>query len=229
MPETKRMAPAKEKVVKNQAYSLSDAADLVVEFANAGFDESFDVSVSLGLDPKKPDQQLRRALILPHGSGKKVRVAVFAEGDQAEEAEKQGADAVGMSDLAEEMRKGQCDYDVVIASLQAMPLVGKLGPVLGPKGIMPNPKLGTVTANVGSAVKQAKSGRIQYRTDKSGMVNCSVGKASFAKEQLLDNVRCLIDDLKKAKPSTAKGVYLKKVVVSSTMGVGVVVEPASVT
>ena len=195
--------------------------------ATAKFDESIDVAVNLGIDAKKSDQTVRGSVVLPAGTGKKVRVAVFAQGDKAEAAKAAGADIVGLEDLAEKIKAGQIDFDVCIASPDTMRVVGQLGQILGPKGLMPNPKVGTVTPDVATAVKNARAGQVQFRADKAGIVQCSIGRASFSPDQLRQNLTALIDALNKAKPSGAKGVYLRKVSVSSTMGAGVRVDVAS--
>ena len=223
----KNLKAARANVNAEQAYSPSDALQLVKDNARAKFVESVDVAVNLGIDPRKSDQVVRGSTVLPNGTGKTVRVAVFAQGDQAKAAESAGADIVGFEDLAETVKKGEMDFDVVIATPDAMRVVGQLGQILGPRGLMPNPKVGTVTPDVEGAVKNAKSGQVRYRADKTGIVHCSIGKVDFNADQLVENLTALIADLVKAKPSSAKGVYLKKVVVSSTMGVGVQVDQAA--
>ena len=223
----KNLKAARANVNAEQAYSPSDALQLVKDNARAKFVESVDVAVNLGIDPRKSDQVVRGSTVLPNGTGKTVRVAVFAQGDQAKAAESAGADIVGFEDLAETVKKGEMDFDVVIATPDAMRVVGQLGQILGPRGLMPNPKVGTVTPDVENAVKNAKSGQVRYRADKTGIVHCSIGKVDFNADQLVENLTALIADLVKAKPSSAKGVYLKKVVVSSTMGVGVQVDQAA--
>jgi large subunit ribosomal protein L1 len=200
---------------------------MIKENATAKFNESVDVSVNLGVDAKKSDQNVRGSVVLPQGTGKSVRVAVFAQGDQAKVAQDAGADIVGFEDLAESIKGGKLDFDVVVASPDAMRVVGQLGQILGPRGLMPNPKVGTVTQDIAGAVKNAKAGQVQYRTDKAGIVQCTIGRASFAPEALVENLKALIDALNRAKPATAKGIYLKKVSVSSTMGVGVRVDHAT--
>jgi len=222
----KRVKAYREKVTAD-AYALTEAVKLVKECATAKFVEGVDVSVTLGVDAKKSDQNVRGATVLPYGTGKKVRVAVFAQGANAKAAQGAGADIVGFEDLAEKVKKGQMDFDVVIATPDAMRVVGTLGQILGPKGLMPNPKVGTVTPDVAKAVKNAKSGQVQFRTDKAGIVHCSIGKADFDENKLADNFRTLIIDLKKAKPASSKGTYIKKVVLSSTMGPGIVIDRAS--
>jgi len=217
-----------EKVDPNKQYSISDSVSLLKEFANSKFDESVDVSVVLGVDPRKSDQNVRGASVLPHGTGKTVRVAVFTQGPNADAAKEAGADVIGMDDLADQVKKGEMDFDVVIASPDAMRVVGQLGQILGPRGLMPNPKVGTVTPDVATAVKNAKSGQVRYRTEKGGIVHCSIGKVSFEETSIKENLEFLIADLKKAKPSAAKGVYLKKIAISSTMGPGLVIDQSSI-
>ena len=224
---SKRYKALAAKVDRNKLYPLADALALVKETAKAKFDESIDVAVNLGVDAKKSDQLVRGSVVLPKGTGKSVRVAVFAQGAKAEEAKAAGADIVGFDDLAESIKAGKMDFDVVIASPDAMRIVGQLGQILGPRGLMPNPKVGTVSADVAGAVRNAKAGQVQYRTDKNGIVQCTIGRASFTPEALRENILALIDALNKARPAAAKGVYLKKVSVSSTMGVGIRVEQAS--
>jgi len=223
----KRAAAIAAKVDRNRLYPAAEALALVKETATAKFDESIDVAVQLGVDPRKSDQLVRGAVVLPAGTGKTVRVAVFAQGDKAEAAKAAGADIVGMEDLAERIKGGQLDFDVVIASPDTMRVVGALGQVLGPRGLMPNPKVGTVTPDVATAVTNAKAGQVQYRTDKAGIIHATIGRASFAVEQLQQNLAALIDALNKARPAAAKGIYLRKVAVSSTMGVGARVEIAT--
>ena len=224
---SKRMKTVRGKVDRSRAYPVDDALKLVKETAVAKFDESVDVAVNLGVDAKKSDQTVRGSVVLPAGTGKKVRVAVFAQGDKAKQATEAGADVVGFDDLAAKIKEGYMDFDVVIASPDAMRVVGQLGQILGPRGLMPNPKVGTVSADVAGAVKNAKAGQVQYRTDKAGIVQCTIGRASFTPEQLKTNLSALIDALAKAKPQGVKGIYFKKVSVSSTMGAGVRVDPAS--
>ncbi len=226
---SKRYKALAAKVDRNKLYPLNDALNLVKETAKAKFDESIDVAVNLGIDAKKSDQLVRGSVVLPKGTGKTVRVAVFAQGAKAEEAKAAGANVVGFEDLAESIKAGKMDFDVVIASPDAMRIVGQLGQILGPRGLMPNPKVGTVTADVAGAGKKAKDGQRQDRTDKNGIVQCTIGRASFAPEALRENLLALIDALNKARPAAAKGVYLRKVSVSSTMGVGIRVEQASLT
>ncbi len=224
---SKRMQGLVGKVDRTKAYPLPDALTLVKETATAKFDESVDVVVNLGIDARKSDQLVRGALVLPNGTGKTSRVAVFAQGANAEAAKTAGADIVGFEDLAEQIKGGMMDFDVVIATPDAMRIVGALGQILGPRGLMPNPKVGTVTPNVAEAVKNAKAGQVQYRTDKAGIVHCTIGRASFSVDALKGNLLALVEALNKAKPASSKGVYLKKVSVSSTMGVGVRVDQAT--
>jgi large subunit ribosomal protein L1 len=226
---TKRMAAVRAKVQSTKNYSVDDALKLVKETATAKFDESVDVAVNLGIDAKKSDQTVRGSVVLPAGTGKKVRVAVFAQGDKAKAAQDAGADIVGFDDLAARIKEGFMDFDVVIASPDAMRVVGQLGQILGPRGLMPNPKVGTVSADVVQAVKNAKAGQVQYRTDKAGIVQCTIGRASFTPEQLKTNLTALIDALNKAKPQGVKGIYLRKVSVSSTMGAGVRIDTSGMT
>lgn len=225
---TKRMKAAQSKVEAQKFYALTDALTLVKETASAKFDESVDVAIQLGIDPRKSDQAVRGAAVLPEGTGKTVRVAVFAQGAKAEEAKAAGADVVGFDDLAATVKAGQLDFDVVIASPDAMRIVGQLGKILGPRGLMPNPKVGTVTPNVAEAVKNAKAGQVQFRADKAGIIHASIGRASFEATRLETNLKALIDALIKAKPVSSKGQYLRKVSVSSTMGVGVRVDVSTV-
>ncbi|PPD37956.1 MAG: 50S ribosomal protein L1 [Methylomonas sp.] len=225
---SKKTKAIKEKVFRSKQYSISEAISLLKEFANSKFDESVDVSVNLGVDPRKSDQNVRGASVLPNGTGKTVRVAVFAQGVNADAARDAGADVVGMDDLAEQVKRGEMNFDVVIASPDAMRVVGQLGQILGPRGLMPNPKVGTVTADVSTAVKNAKSGQVRYRTDKAGIIHCSIGKVSFDENAIKQNIEFLIADLKKAKPTAAKGIYLKKVSLSSTMGPGIWIDQNSI-
>jgi large subunit ribosomal protein L1 len=224
---SKRVQAARAKVDRNKNYPLTDALTLIKENANAKFNESVDVAVNLGIDARKSDQLVRGSVVLPAGTGKTVRVAVFAQGAKAEEARAAGADIVGFDDLAATVKGGSIDFDVCIATPDAMKVVGQLGQILGPRGLMPNPKVGTVSMDVTTAVKNAKAGQVQYRTDKAGIVMCTIGRASFSVDQLQQNLSALIDALNKAKPSAAKGQYLKKVSLSSTMGAGVRVDQAS--
>ncbi len=225
---SKRRQALAGKVDRIKTYPALDAIQLVKDTATAKFDESVDVAVNLGIDAKKSDQNVRGAVVLPAGTGKTVRVAVFAQGDKAAAAKAAEADIVGFEDLAEQIKGGTLDFDVVIASPDTMRVVGQLGQILGPRGLMPNPKVGTVTADVAGAVKNAKAGQVQFRADKAGIVQCTIGRASFTPEQLRDNLVALVDALNRAKPSSAKGVYMRKVSVSSTMGVGVKVDIATV-
>jgi len=218
---SKRVRAVRTKVDRSKTYSLDDALQLVKDTATAKFDESVDVAVNLGIDAKKSDQTVRGSVVLPAGTGKKVRVAVFAQGDRAKAAEDAGADIVGFDDLAARIKEGFMDFDVVIASPDAMRVVGQLGQILGPRGLMPNPKVGTVSPDVAQAVRNAKAGQVQYRTDKAGIVHATIGRASFTPDQLKTNLVALIDALNKAKPAGVKGIYMKKVSVSSTMGAGV--------
>ena len=221
---SKRAKAINEKIDRDKVYPLEEALALLKEVSKVKFNESVDISVNLGVDPKKSDQVVRGATVLPNGSGKEVRVAVFTDGDNAKAATEAGADVVGMDDLAAEVKKGNMDFDVVIASPDAMRVVGQLGQILGPRGLMPNPKVGTVTPNVAEAVKNAKSGQVRYRVDKAGIIHCSVGTVKFDVQQLKENIDGLVADLVKAKPSAAKGVFLKKISVSTTMGPGLVVD-----
>ena len=218
---SKRRKTMASRVDHAKAYPVLDAMGLIKQTATAKFDEAVDVAVNLGIDAKKSDQTVRGSVVLPAGIGKKVRVAVFAQGDKAKAAKDAGADIVGFDDLAAKVKEGFMDFDVVIATPDAMKVVGQLGQILGPRGLMPNPKVGTVSADVSTAVKNAKAGQVQYRTDKAGIVQCTIGRASFTPEQLKTNFAALIDALNKAKPKDTKGVYLKKISVSSTMGAGV--------
>jgi len=224
---SKRVAAIRAKIDRNKAYNVDEALSLVKEVATAKFNESIDVAVQLGIDAKKSDQVVRGSVVLPAGTGKTVRVAVFAQGEKAEAAKAAGADIVGMEDLADQIKGGTFNFDIVIASPDTMRVVGALGQILGPRGLMPNPKVGTVTPDVATAVKNAKAGQVQYRTDKAGIVHCTIGRASFTPEQLKTNLLALIDALNKAKPASSKGVYLRKLAVSSTMGAGLRVDQAS--
>ena len=224
---TKRAKMIPDKVNPLQAYSISDALGLLKSVSSVKFDESIDVAVNLGVDARKSDQVVRGSTVLPNGTGKSVRVAVFTQGANAEAATAAGADVVGMDDLAAEVKAGNLNFDVVIASPDAMRVVGQLGQILGPRGLMPNPKVGTVAADVATAVKNAKAGQVRYRTDKTGIIHCPIGKVSFDVNALEENLTALLADLKKAKPSTSKGIYLKKITVSSTMGPGLLVDQGS--
>jgi large subunit ribosomal protein L1 len=225
--ESKRLKAARAKVDISKSYDAENAMKLVKDTATAKFDESVDVAVNLGIDARKSDQLIRGSIVLPHGTGKAVRVAVFAQGESAKAAKSAGADIVGFEDLAEQVKAGKIDFDVAIASPDAMRVVGQLGQILGPRGLMPNPKVGTVTTDVAGAVKNAKAGQVQYRTDKAGIVQCTIGRASFSADALKNNLLALTEALNKAKPANAKGIYLKKVCVSSTMGVGIRIDQAS--
>ena len=220
----KRQKPWKEKVAPGKQYPIDDALKLVKEFATAKFNESIDAAVNLGIDASKSDQQVRGSTVMPNGIGKTVRVAVFTAGKNVDAAKAAGADIVGLEDLAAKVKAGEINFDVVVASPDAMRVVGQLGQILGPRGLMPNPKVGTVTPDVAGAVKNAKAGQVRYRVDKAGIIHCTIGKASFESDKLKENLTALIADLQKAKPATAKGVYLKRVTLSSTMGPGVVVD-----
>ncbi|MEC7189343.1 MAG: 50S ribosomal protein L1 [Pseudohongiellaceae bacterium] len=224
---SKKQKAMAEKLDSAKTYSVEEAVSLIAEFASPKFKESIDVSVNLGVDPRKSDQVVRGSTTLPAGTGKDVRVAVFAQGDNAEKAKAAGADIVGFDDLAESIQGGNLDFDVVIATPDAMRVVGKLGTVLGPRGLMPNPKVGTVTPDVESAVQNAKAGQVRYRTDKNGIIHGGIGKVGFEGEAIKSNLEALLADLKKAKPSSAKGVYIKKVVLSSTMGPGLQIDQSS--
>lgn len=223
----KRIAALRAKVDRNKLYPVVDGLTMVKENAKAKFNESIDAVINLGIDARKSDQLVRGALVLPNGTGKTTRVAVFAQGAQAEAAKAAGADIVGFDDLAEQVKAGVMDFDIVIATPDAMRIVGALGQILGPRGLMPNPKVGTVTPDAATAVKNAKAGQVQYRTDKGGIIHCTIGRASFTVEQLQGNLVALVEALTKAKPASTKGVYLKKLSVSSTMGAGVRVDQAS--
>ncbi|OQS42012.1 50S ribosomal protein L1 [Chromobacterium haemolyticum] len=225
---SKRLQALKASVDRNKLYAIDEAISLVKAAATAKFDESIDIAVNLGVDPRKSDQVVRGSVVLPRGTGKSVRVAVFAQGANAEAAKAAGAEVVGFDDLAEQVKAGNMDFDIVIASPDAMRVVGQLGQILGPRGLMPNPKVGTVTPNVAEAVKNAKAGQVQYRTDKAGIVHATIGRASFEAEVLRENFSALVDALVKAKPAASKGVYLKKIAVSSTMGVGARVDTNSI-
>ncbi|GGD79289.1 50S ribosomal protein L1 [Lacimicrobium alkaliphilum] len=224
---TKRMRAIQEKVDATKEYEINEAVALLKELAISKFVESVDVAVNLGVDPRKSDQNVRGATVLPHGTGKDVRVAVFTQGANADAAKEAGADIVGMEDLAEQVKKGEMPFDVVIASPDAMRVVGTLGQILGPRGLMPNPKTGTVTPDVVTAVKNAKAGQVRYRNDKNGIIHASIGKVSFEPQQIKENLESLLDALKKAKPSTSKGSFVKKVSLSTTMGAGLTVDQAS--
>lgn len=225
---SKRQKLIREKVDRTQSYSVEDAVGILGELdQHTNFEETIDLAVNLGVDARKSDQVVRGSTVLPHGTGKSVRIAVFAQGENADKAVGAGADVVGMDDLAEQIRGGDLDFDVVIATPDAMRVVGQLGQILGPRGLMPNPKVGTVTADVETAVGNAKAGQVRFRTDKKGIVHCAVGKISFDSSAIRDNVEALLNDLRKLKPATSKGVYLKKVTLSSTMGPGIVIDQSS--
>ncbi|MGC2064346.1 MAG: 50S ribosomal protein L1 [Thermodesulfovibrionales bacterium] len=224
----KKMNAAAEKIEKDKEYSLDDAVTLVKEASYAKFDETVDLSFNLGVDPRKSDQMVRGTVVLPHGTGKTVRVLVFAKGEKEKEARDAGADHVGADELVEKITKGWFDFDKVVATPDIMGVVGKLGKVLGPRGLMPNPKLGTVTFDVAKAVKDIKAGKVEYKTEKAGVIHVPIGKVSFDKQKLLENARAIIDSVSKAKPSTSKGKYLKKLCVSSTMGPGLRIDVSSV-
>lgn len=226
---SKKAKLVKSKIDTTKQYPIADAVVLLKELATAKFPESVDVSVKLGVDPRKSDQNVRGATVLPNGTGKTVRVAVFAQGANAEAAKAAGADIVGMDDLAEQVKKGEMNFDVVIASPDAMRVVGQLGQILGPRGLMPNPKVGTVTPDVANAVKNAKSGQVRYRTDKGGIIHCTVGKIAFDAVAIQQNVEALLADLRKAKPTAAKGVYMRKITLSTTMGPGLSIDHNSLT
>jgi len=227
--ESKRLRTIREKIEPGKLYPIDEAFALLKQFATAKFDESVEVAVNLGVDTRKSDQVVRGATVLPRGTGKQVRVAVFAQGANAEAARAAGADIIGFEDLAAEVKGGRLDFDVVIASPDAMRVVGALGPVLGPRGLMPNPKVGTVTPDVAGAVRNAKAGQVRYRTDKAGIIHCRIGKASFDVAALRENLDALLHDLNRAKPSAAKGVYFKKIAVSTTMGPGLTVDKGTLT
>jgi large subunit ribosomal protein L1 len=224
---SKRQRAIREHLDRGRLHEVSEALGLIKELANAKFVESVEVSFNLGVDPRKSDQVVRGATVLPHGTGKQTRVAVFAQGAAADAAKEAGADIVGMDDLAEQVKAGNLDFDVVVAAPDAMRVVGQLGRILGPRGLMPNPKVGTVTPNVADAVSKVKAGQVQFRTDRAGIVHCSIGKVNFEVQALKENLEALLADLNKAKPSSSKGTYVKKITVSSTMGPGVPVEKAS--
>ena len=224
---TKRQRAFAERIEKGKLYAIDEAVSILNELATVKFKESIDVSINLGVDPRKSDQVVRGATVLPNGTGKDIRVAVFAQGDKADEATAAGADIVGMGDLADSIKGGELNFGVVIATPDSMRVVGKLGQVLGPRGLMPNPRLGTVTMDVGDAVKNAKAGQVRFRTDKNGIIHGGVGKVGFEPAAIRENVEALIADLKKAKPASAKGIYLKKVTISTTMGAGIQIDQAS--
>lgn len=225
---TKKKASIREVIVATKVYAVKEAIEIFKRFASTKFNEGVDISVNLGIDAKKTDQAIRASTNLPKGTGKVVRVAVFAQGDNAVKAKAAGADLVGFEDLAEQIKAGEMNFDVVIATPDAMRIVGQLGQILGPRGLMPNPKVGTVTTNVEGAVKDAKGGQVRYRTDKNGIVHCSVGKLDFKPEDLIENIAALMSDIKKAKPTAAKGIYIKKITLSSTMGPGLAIDLTSI-
>ena len=229
MAQSKRFKTIVTKADRSKAYPLPDALKLIKETATAKFDESVDVAINLGIDAKKSDQSVRGSVVLPSGTGKTVRVAVFAQGEKAKEALAAGADIVGFEDLAEQIKAGNMNFDVAIASPDAMRIVGQLGQILGPRGLMPNPKVGTVTPDVAGAVRNAKAGQVQYRADKAGIIQCTIGRASFSVDALKLNMLALVDAVNRAKPATSKGIYLRKISISSTMGIGVRVDQASLT
>jgi len=224
---TKRVKATREKLEAGKLYTIDEALTLLKDLPKAKFEESIDVSINLGVDPRKSEQAVRSATVLPNGTGKTVRVAVFTQGPNVDAAKEAGADVVGMDELADEVRKGNMDFDVVIASPDAMRVVGQLGQILGPRGLMPNPKVGTVTPDVATAVKNAKGGQVRYRTDKAGIIHCPIGKTGFDVTALRENLEALLADLLKIKPSSAKGIYMKKITVSSTMGPGIAVDKSS--
>ena len=226
-PASKRYRAIRARIDRDRAYPVQEALKLIKETATAKFNESVDVSINLGIDTTKSDQTVRGTIVLPQGTGKAVRIAVFAQGDKAQQARDAGADIVGFEDLAGEIKGGKLDFDVVIATPDAMRVVGGLGQILGPRGLMPNPKVGTVTQDVAAAIKNAKAGQIQYRADKAGIVQCTIGRASFGVDALAENLKALVDAVNKSKPSHVKGIYLKKISVSSTMGAGVRIDQAS--
>lgn len=225
---TKKKASIRELITGNKVYAVKEAIDLLKRFASKKFNESVDISINLGIDAKKTEQAIRLSTKLPKGTGKVVRVAVFAQGDNATKAKAAGADLVGFEDLAEQIKAGELNFDVVIATPDAMRIVGQLGQVLGPRGLMPNPKVGTVTTNVEAAVNDAKGGQVRYRTDKNGIVHCAIGKLDFNPEDLAENIAALLTDIKRAKPAAAKGVFIKKITLSSTMGPGLAIDPATI-
>jgi large subunit ribosomal protein L1 len=226
---SKRMVEIRSKIDKTRQYAIDEGLSLLKEYSSIKFDESVDASINLGVDSRKSDQNVRGSSVLPNGTGKQVRVAVFTQGDNVDKAREAGADVVGMQELADTMKGGDLNYDVVIASPDAMGIVGQLGQLLGPRGLMPNPKVGTVSPDVATAVQNAKAGQVRYRTDKGGIIHCTIGKVSFEVGQLRENLEFLLADLQKAKPSSSKGIYLKKISISTTMGTGISVDQASLT
>ncbi len=225
---TKKQAQIRKKVDSTKVYKIEEAISILKEFASKKFNECVDVAFNMGLDPRKPNESLRLSTLLPKGTGKVVRVAVFAQGENAQKARDAGADLVGFEDLAETIKKGNLEFDVVIATPDAMRIVGQLGQILGPRGLMPNPKVGTVTMNVAAAVSDAKSGQVRYRTDKYGIIHSAIGKIDFKPEDIVENLNALIADIRKAKPTTAKGVYFKKITLSTTMGPGLTIDHSSI-
>ena len=225
---SKKQAQIRKKIDSTKVYKIEEAIELLKEFASKKFNEGVDIACNMGLDPRKPNESLRLATNLPKGTGKTVRVAVFAQGDNAQKAKDAGADLVGFEDLAETIKAGNLEFDVVIATPDAMRIVGQLGQILGPRGLMPNPKVGTVTMNVGAAVSDAKSGQVRYRTDKYGIIHSTVGKIDFKPQDIIENVNAIIADIRKAKPTTAKGVYFKKITLSTTMGPGLTIDHSSI-
>ncbi len=225
---SKKQQQIRDEVKSHNFYGVEEAIVLLKKYASKNFRESIDISINLGVDPRKSDQVVRTATKLPKGTGKTVRVAVFAQGDNAAKAKEAGADLVGFEDLAQQIQGGESNFDVVIATPDAMPIVGRLGQILGPRGLMPNPKVGTVTMNVEAAVSDAKSGQVRYRTDKNGIIHCTVGKIDFATEDLLENISALLADLRKAKPASSKGIYFKKISLSTTMGPGLTIDIATI-
>jgi large subunit ribosomal protein L1 len=225
---SKRVRAIREKIQVGKIYSVNEAIDLLKEMSKVKFVESFEACINLGVDPRKSDQVVRGAANMPHGTGKTVKVAVFAQGAKAEEAKAAGADIVGFEDLADSIKAGNIDFDMVIASPDAMMLVGKLGTILGPKGLMPNPKVGTVTADVAEAVRKAKAGQVQFRTDKNGIIHCAIGKVNFSTEAIQENLAALMVELKRLKPASSKGIYIKKISLATTMGPGLVIDQATI-
>ena len=221
---SKRVRAIREKLEPGKVYDIKEALKILKDSAKTKFDESVEVAINLGIDPRKSDQAVRGSTVMPRGTGKSVKVAVFAQGDQAKAAEETGAEYVGMDDLAQQVQGGMMDFDIVIATPDAMPIIGKLGKILGPRGLMPNPKTGTVTRDVKQAVQNAKAGQVRYKTDKNGIIHCAIGKVSFEEAALLENLNALVNDLNKAKPSSSKGVYMKKISLSTTMGPGLAVD-----
>lgn len=226
---SKRVKASRERLEPGRQYPLAEAVRILKECAKVKFDESVEVAINLGIDSRKSEQSVRGSTVLPRGTGKTVKVAVFADGEQAKEAKVAGADYVGMQDLADQIQNGLIDFGVVIASPAAMPVVGKLGKILGPRGLMPNPKVGTVTKDVKQAVENAKGGQVRFRTDKNGIIHCAIGKVSFSPDALVENLKALLSDVNKARPSSSKGIYLKKISLSTTMGPGIAIDQGSLT